>query len=138
MFEIPKTPEKSEAQDEESLAKLRKTLGTLETKHGEFLKQEFVKQEVSILKHTVEDYLNGSPEAKEYLSEHAVEIISDVKNKLDGAVIEQTRLQEESQMAANFTGGKVDRASQAAAKAAEAKAMIETVFEETTSDTERA
>lgn len=118
-----------EPHDEKTLEQLQETLGVLETKHAEFLKQESVKQEVSILKHTVEDCLNGSAEAKEYLSEHAVEIISDVKNRLDGAVAEQTRLQEEMQTSDNFTGGKADRASKAAAKAAEAKAVIETVFE---------
>lgn len=113
-----------------SMEQVHEKLEVLEDKYGEFLKQESIKHEVSILKHSVGDYLNGSREAEEYLSEHAVEIIEDVKNKLDGAVIEQTRLQDELQTFDNFTGCKVDKASKAAAAAADAKSALETVFEQ--------
>jgi chemotaxis regulatin CheY-phosphate phosphatase CheZ len=104
---------------------LHASLEMLEKNYGEFLKQESMTQEVAILKYTVEDYLNGSPEAGAYLKEHACQILDDVKHKLDGVVIEQTRLLDEVQTADHFTGLKADRASKASATVAAAQATLD-------------
>jgi len=108
---------------------LQKSLENLGDNYNEFLKQKFVEQEVQILKNTVKDCLNGSPEAKDYLIEHGNDIIHEVKEKLESAVAEQTRLYQFSQLLGGYNSAKAFKASRASYEARKAAENIEGVIE---------
>jgi len=114
-----------------SIEELHNLLENLEANHGEILTRDHIKQDIKILKYTVEDCIKGSPEAAEYLQAHAKDILEDVQSKLGLDLDEQTRLLSETQQnATNFTGGKIDRISKAAAEASAAQAILEPVLKE--------
>jgi len=114
-----------------SIEQLHELLENLQANHGEILTRDHIKQDIKILKYTVEDCIKGSPEAAEYLNAHAKDILADVQSKLGLDLDEQTRLLSETQEnAKNFTGGKIDRISKASAEAFAALEILEPALKE--------
>lgn len=104
-------------------------LNQLEKRYGEYLEQESLTGDVMSLKNAIEDYKQGSLKATEYLQDHGMEVIRQIKEKLEAATAEQHRILEESPTASDSTGKKAHRISRAAAIAMDAESKLESSLE---------
>ena len=81
----------------------------LDLQYGELLEEESLTEEMSSLRYSIEEAMSGSPEAADYLSERGHDMLRDIRNKLNSAVEEQSRIIEESpSVAENASGETLD------------------------------
>lgn len=106
---------------------LYQELTLLESRYADFVAQETVQGDLYALKRSIEGYFQGDPEATSYLSEHGIQLLEDIKEKLSAAIGDQLRLNEESpSVAANSTGDKAHQLSQATALVVDAEEKLKT------------
>jgi hypothetical protein len=106
------------------LAGVQHDLQALEQQYGGYLEQESLKGDVQCLRSWIESYQKGDAEAATYLSEHGTSLLENIKTKLKNAAREIQRIDEESPMGANFSGGKSDRLNKAAETALHAEHQL--------------
>lgn len=104
-------------------------LNQLQNRYGEYIDQEFLHDDVELLKHAIEECLNGSSEAAEFLNEHGSEMLALIKEKLALAVNEQIRIIEESpNLSESANGQQAHKLSRAAALVEDAKTKLEVIL----------
>lgn len=86
----------------------------LELKYSSYLEQEELHSAVQCLRTWIESYQKGDNEAVQYLSEHGSALLENIKTKFKTAAREIQRIDEESPVGGNFSGGKYDRLNKAA------------------------
>lgn len=105
----------------EHLTAVYSDLTQLERKYTAYLEQEELRSDVQCLRSWIESCQNGDAEAADYLGEHGSALIENIKVKLQNAAREIQRIDEESPVGVNFTGGKSDRLNKAAKTALHAE-----------------
>lgn len=108
-----------------TLDSLQGELQYLTETFGPFLKQESLQGDISCLTDWIVSYQSGDVNAGEYLQEHGRNLLENIKLKLQAAVKEMQRIDEESPSGENFTGGKVDRLNKAAKSVIRAEQQLE-------------
>lgn len=106
------------------LAAVNDDLEQLETEFGQYLEQESLKSDVQCLRNWIASHQAGDHEAADYLREHGPSLIANIKEKLKIAAREMQRIDEESPIGGNFSGGKADRLNNAAAAAVHAESEL--------------
>lgn len=115
-----------------TLEALHDQLCQLKTRYHECLEQESLVEDVDSLREWIESYLHGSLAAGEYLNEHGVVLMDNIKCKLKCGCAEMQRIDEESPIGENYTGRQAHRLSRAAALAVKAEKHLEKVIERET------
>ena len=100
------------------IGSLQHELNILAEGYQEYLEQESINSEVQCLRNWIDATHRGHLSAMRDLEEFGPELLGHIKDKLNIAATEITRLEGESPIAKNFTGGRVDRLNKAAAIAA--------------------
>lgn len=100
---------------------VRRDLAALEEKYGQYLEQESLSADVQCLRSWVDAQADGDAEAMSLLDEHGEALLENIKCKLQDSSREIQRLDEESPIGGQFTGGKSDRINQAARTALHAE-----------------
>ncbi len=118
------------------LVAVQEDLNQLETEFGQYLEQEDLKSDVQCLRTWIESYQQGDQEATEYLHEHGSAMLANIKEKLKTAAREIQRIDEESPVSENFSGGKADRLNNAAAAAIHAEDQLGKALNDTPKITE--
>lgn len=111
-----------------TLEALHDQLCQLKTRYHECLEQESLVEEVDSLREWIESYLHGSIAAGEYLSEHGMILMDNIKSRLKCGCEEMQRIDEESPLGERNTGRQAHRLSRAAALAAQAEAQLVNVI----------
>ncbi len=102
------------------IGSLQLELNALTDGYQEYLEQEALNGEVQCLQNWIDATHRGHLAAMRDLEEFGPELLGHIKDKLNNAATEITRLEGESPIAKNFTGGRADRLNKAAAIAARA------------------
>lgn len=96
------------------LASVAEDLRLLEEEYSQYLEQDAIASDVQCLRSWVDAYAKGDAEAAEYLEEHGPALLENIQLKFRDAAREIQRIDEESPVSSNFSGGKSDRLNKAA------------------------
>lgn len=100
-------------------------LNLLQCRYLEYLEQESLSSQITVLKHLIEDFRQGDSGAEESLREHGSDLLKAVKERLEAAVAEEERMLDESpSVASRSNGEKTHDISRAAALLADAEEKL--------------
>lgn len=89
-------------------------LDDLEAHYAAYLEQEDLGRDVQCLRSWIEAGLRGDEEAVENLGAHGAALLEAIQSKFKAAARDIQRIDEESPVCSNFSGGRSDRLSKAA------------------------
>ena len=107
------------------IGSLQHELNKLAEGYHEYLEQESINSEVECLRNWIDATHRGHLSAMRDLEEFGPELLAHIKDKLNHAASDITRMEGESPVAKNFTGGRADRLNKAAAIAARAYKFLD-------------
>ena len=107
-----------------NLDAVRTDLAELEDRYSQYLEQESVRSDVQCLRSWLEAHCSGDKEASAMLEEHGEALLENIKCKLQESSREIQRLDEESPIGGQYSGGKANRINQAAQTALHAEEQL--------------
>ncbi len=114
---------------------LNNQLSLLQDKYSSYLNNEDVKYDVDCLVEWIESCRQGNINSEEWFAEYGESLIKNIKQKLELALVEQQRIDEESPNTNKSSNKKIDDLSKATNIAAKAERKIQkAIVEENIND----